>query len=285
MPISGANNHSSRPTTLPPNDIPNISSLAVNKIPGQNNPSSGLVTNPGVLVGDYASAAFMGYLFGGNHDPTPGQIVSTCKSNRKAAQEILSQLHCFNEMFPNGGKAEPTVVNQSLKDFTANGTEPFMAIELLKYGDVAHCPHHDFESLCWLLLWMVIRNTKHIHPYKADACSVVFGDVASKSGSLMHKAPLRSDTPLYSVLEAFRKLVLDQNPGKPIELVITFRDEEFEDDEADNGGVTGANPPRYIRFKDLRRILRGAVAHELSPAVPVRWPQPDDPALHLVPRP
>ena len=52
-----------------------------------------------------------------------------------------------------------------------------MAIELLNLipgHKVVHRVHHDLESFYWVLVWIVLRHTKHTHPEGKDACRVTF---------------------------------------------------------------------------------------------------------------
>ncbi|KAI0763861.1 hypothetical protein BD413DRAFT_483568 [Trametes elegans] len=54
------------------------------------------------------------------------------------------------------------------------GTFYFMAYEILSSEPTVHSGHHDLESIYWVLLWIVLRHTKHSHPLGQKACSVVF---------------------------------------------------------------------------------------------------------------
>ncbi|KAI0763857.1 hypothetical protein BD413DRAFT_616175 [Trametes elegans] len=65
------------------------------------------------------------------------------------------------------------------------GTFYFMAYEILKSRPTTvHSGHHDLESIYWVLVWIVLRHTKHSHPLGQKACSEVFvmpGDSTSVS--------------------------------------------------------------------------------------------------------
>ncbi|RPD54995.1 hypothetical protein L227DRAFT_533745 [Lentinus tigrinus ALCF2SS1-6] len=41
------------------------------------------------------------------------------------------------------------------------GTFYFMALELLSSACMLHEVHHDLESFCWVLLWVILRHTNH----------------------------------------------------------------------------------------------------------------------------
>ncbi|KAJ7171648.1 hypothetical protein C8R43DRAFT_1120036 [Mycena crocata] len=123
-------------------------------------------------------------------------------------------LAAFNEMFPERAKADRLYENieKSLKDIT--GTPQFMAIEVMKAdANTTHGPHHDLESFYWLLVWMILRHTKHIHPDKARAYTYLF-DATSKMGWIRYDSPLDQSTQyaLWSLTEGLRLAVDAQNP-------------------------------------------------------------------------
>ncbi|KAJ7211291.1 hypothetical protein GGX14DRAFT_624161, partial [Mycena pura] len=82
-------------------------------------------------------------------------------------------LRNFNKLFPEREKQKSRydTLDKSLKDMT--GTFPFVAIETIR-NTVAHGPHLDLESFYWLLIWMILQHTEHVHGDGAMACSRLF---------------------------------------------------------------------------------------------------------------
>ncbi|KAJ7628668.1 hypothetical protein FB45DRAFT_867675 [Roridomyces roridus] len=76
---------------------------------------------------------------------------------------------------------------KSLKSFT--GTFEFMAVEILEAQNPnlkdhpCHELRHDLESTYWLLVSIVLRNTKHSHSLRQHACQHVLGQ-SGTSGKL-----------------------------------------------------------------------------------------------------
>ncbi|KAH9915721.1 uncharacterized protein B0H18DRAFT_1040196 [Fomitopsis serialis] len=100
------------------------------------------------------------------------------------------------------------------------GTLFFMALRIIR-GGIVHEARHDLESFYWLLLWIVLRHTRHNHPKGARACEAVFdGDdddtCISKKNSWLnsldpHIGPrlvVIGNMPLTTLLEDFRVLCL-----------------------------------------------------------------------------
>ncbi|KAH9940653.1 hypothetical protein B0H21DRAFT_893563 [Amylocystis lapponica] len=57
------------------------------------------------------------------------------------------------------------------------GTLQFMSIVFLDLRpgeNVVHLVQHDLESFYWVLMWIVLRHTRHKHPLGADACQRLF---------------------------------------------------------------------------------------------------------------
>ncbi|KAJ7171629.1 hypothetical protein C8R43DRAFT_1058629 [Mycena crocata] len=122
-------------------------------------------------------------------------------------------LAAFNELFPERAEADRLYENieKSLKDIT--GTPQFMAIEVMKAdANTTHRPHHDLESFYWLLVWMILRHTEHIHP-RARAYTYLF-DATAKKGWIRGISPLDQSTnyALYSLMEGLTIAVEGQNP-------------------------------------------------------------------------
>ncbi|KAH9940673.1 hypothetical protein B0H21DRAFT_824728 [Amylocystis lapponica] len=66
-------------------------------------------------------------------------------------------------------------VSNELKERT--GTLLFMAIAFLnlKGEEVVHFVQHDLESFYWVLVWIVLRNTRYTHPDSPTTCDMLFG--------------------------------------------------------------------------------------------------------------
>ncbi|KAJ7037782.1 hypothetical protein C8F04DRAFT_1091509 [Mycena alexandri] len=128
-------------------------------------------------------------------------------------------LRNFESWFP-GRKDEQDQyknIDKSLKDIT--GTLPFMAIQILDNENMAesdrvsHQPCHDLESIYWLLVWMILRHTKHTHPAGALACSQLFDPTGtlSKRGWSTWRTPVNPQLPLFELVEGLREQVSAQN--------------------------------------------------------------------------
>ncbi|KAI0648606.1 hypothetical protein C8Q79DRAFT_1007195 [Trametes meyenii] len=100
------------------------------------------------------------------------------------------------------------------------GTHHFIAIELhYPRTNVPHDLNHDLESFFWVLIWIVLRHTRHIHPYGCSACDTVFvtesdNDTLARGMKLSFAIDIRSvrvlhDGPLSTLLNKFRDLVLE----------------------------------------------------------------------------
>lgn len=102
------------------------------------------------------------------------------------------------------------------------GTFYFFAMALLQGkhimkmdNTVIHSVHHDLESFYWVLLWIVLRHTKH-NIVVQDPCQVAFeyGDDQAarnaKRGWIMDyddKLKVLHNEPLTTLLEEFRQLI------------------------------------------------------------------------------
>ncbi|KAJ7039926.1 hypothetical protein C8F04DRAFT_996420 [Mycena alexandri] len=147
----------------------------------------------------------------------------------------LEGLKNFNTWFPERKNEQDqyTDVDKSLKDMT--GTLPFMAIQILdprKRGD--HGPHHDLESIYWLLVWMILRHTKHNHSDGAFACSKLFdlANFTTKRGWSNDPTPIEDiQSPLFRLAERLRDMVYLQNQPEqrsefssaPARVLITYK--------------------------------------------------------------
>ncbi|KAJ7035615.1 hypothetical protein C8F04DRAFT_513306 [Mycena alexandri] len=111
-------------------------------------------------------------------------------------------------------------IDKSLKGLT--GTFPFMAIQRLEKEDTAHEARHDLESLYWLLIWVILRYTAHIHSDGQFACHELFGANPKKAATLKRDwlnqdIPLSNiDSPLYILASTLQYTVLLQNPIIPV---------------------------------------------------------------------
>ncbi|KAJ7171587.1 hypothetical protein C8R43DRAFT_19730 [Mycena crocata] len=124
-------------------------------------------------------------------------------------------LAAFNQLFPERAEADQLYENieKSLKDIT--GTPQFMAIEIMQAdATTTHGPHHDLESFYWLLVWMILRHTEHIHPDRARAYTYLF-DATAKMGWIRQRTPINPLTSplLLKLTERLRRSVAIQNPG------------------------------------------------------------------------
>ncbi|KAJ6536565.1 hypothetical protein DFH09DRAFT_1369364 [Mycena vulgaris] len=118
----------------------------------------------------------------------------------------------FMKNFPERVEANVDVA-KSLKDMT--GTFPFMAIEVM--GNTStHGPHHDLESVYWLLIWMVLRHTKHTHSAGSLACNKLFdpADNDMKIAWLQKSTPIdHANVAFYFLVNSLRNAVRFQNPA------------------------------------------------------------------------
>ncbi|KAJ7601576.1 hypothetical protein DFH06DRAFT_1117110 [Mycena polygramma] len=106
-------------------------------------------------------------------------------------------------------------IDKSLKDLT--GTFVFMAIQILE-DQVVHEPKHDLESFYYLLIWMILRHTPSDSQVdKPRACHLLFDNPAQaplKKDWVGKPSPFVDGSPLYDIADAFRELVMQQNPSK-----------------------------------------------------------------------
>ena len=110
-----------------------------------------------------------------------------------------------------------SVVWNWLELMFSQGTLQFMAIELLDLipgQKVVHRVHHDLESFYWVLVWIVLRHTKHTHPKGADACRSTFppdneNDARAHKQSWFHDPQLEveGNGPLTALLANLHELV------------------------------------------------------------------------------
>lgn len=131
-----------------------------------------------------------------------------------------------------------------------------MAIQILKNDGVSHQPHHDLESIYWLLVWMILRHTKHTHSDGQLACSNLFDPtgITTKQGWSALPTPLDTKSQLFRLAQGLRRAVLLQNLAPRIE------DDPFDDSPG----------PVFITYEAFRRVFEAALAEE--------WPT-DDAAL------
>ncbi|KAJ7163075.1 hypothetical protein C8R46DRAFT_334108 [Mycena filopes] len=137
------------------------------------------------------------------------------------AEFIDKGLENFQTWFPERKDEEAKYIaaDRSLKDMT--GTIPFIAIAIMDNATakepVVHGSHHDLESVYWLLVWMILRHTKHSHPKKDLACSTIFdGSVETKSGWVSRPTPVPdTNEPLFELTDRLRdKVWLQSLPPK-----------------------------------------------------------------------
>ncbi|KAF7316461.1 hypothetical protein MIND_00165100 [Mycena indigotica] len=121
----------------------------------------------------------------------------------------------FNEVFVTPGsnrlKASWEEIKETLKEMT--GTFAFMAIAILEERGERHDTVHDLESVYWVLIWLILRHTKHSHPHGANACHNLY-DAPESSGKLQwlnsgpSTAPLPDkETPLHKLLLEMARMV------------------------------------------------------------------------------
>ncbi|KAF7296516.1 hypothetical protein HMN09_01058500 [Mycena chlorophos] len=103
----------------------------------------------------------------------------------------MTQAGCenFNKWFPNRDRAIWEESKTHLLEWT--GTFWFMAIQIIDANmrrsaaapvqpqTLRHDHCHDLESVYWVLLWLILRHTKHTHPMADDACQHVFDHVGA----------------------------------------------------------------------------------------------------------
>ncbi|KAJ7039919.1 hypothetical protein C8F04DRAFT_1085325 [Mycena alexandri] len=175
----------------------------------------------------------------------------------------------FENWFPgrNDEQDQHKDVDKSLKDIT--GTLPFMAIQILnnetmaESDRVSHQPHHDLESIYWLLVWMILRHTNHTHSDGPLACSKLFDPtgITTKQGWSALRTPVDSKSRLFRLAQRLRKAVWLQN------LEPTMEDDPYDDE----GPV-----PVPITYKVFRDIFDAELAAPgwptNDPMIPFRVP-------------
>ncbi|KAJ7267440.1 hypothetical protein C8J57DRAFT_365997 [Mycena rebaudengoi] len=136
-------------------------------------------------------------------------------------------LENFNKLRGYDGKVSPEgyqLINKGLKDLT--GTFAFLAIQILEAstkGGIAHEACHDLESFYWLLTWMILRHTAHVHYDENLACHELFDARTDKQAAVrkanwitqltpLPKLPLLGLVGLRHLAEALRRMVELQNP-------------------------------------------------------------------------
>ncbi|KAJ7062916.1 hypothetical protein C8F01DRAFT_1251715 [Mycena amicta] len=120
----------------------------------------------------------------------------------------------FEGAFPDRKQIDPERVAKNLKKFT--GTLPFMALEFLRNPATqpVHGPHHDLESIFWVLLWGIVRYTDHDHPDGDGACDAIFSSAKDKDRFFRKKVPLPKDSPAMQELGSILMLWVErQNPS------------------------------------------------------------------------
>ncbi|KAH9930097.1 uncharacterized protein B0H18DRAFT_1147619 [Fomitopsis serialis] len=106
------------------------------------------------------------------------------------------------------------------------GTLYFMAIEIL-LTFVAHDVNHDLESFFWLLLWAVLRYTRHTHHSSCQLFLSVFDaqDATSSAAkkSLFLNRPMfweiRDNKPLTTLIRKFKTLCHRAQPGDSLDII------------------------------------------------------------------
>ncbi|KAI0363870.1 hypothetical protein BV20DRAFT_83565 [Pilatotrama ljubarskyi] len=132
-----------------------------------------------------------------------------------------------DEGYASSSSASPlqTAENANSSHKERTGTYYFMAFEILRgvtSGPTVHHIHHDLESFYWVLLWVVLRHTKHDHPKGQHACTQVFkfGDDSESSAMKRDwivdqaRAPLgiADNEPLSTLLADLSDIVGDNFP-------------------------------------------------------------------------
>ncbi|KAJ7695795.1 hypothetical protein B0H17DRAFT_1329561 [Mycena rosella] len=173
-------------------------------------------------------------------------------------------LEMFDHAFPGRTQANAHYqeLNKSLKDMT--GTPPFMAIKIMD-NSAAHGPHHDLESVYWLLVWMVLRHTKHSHNDGSSACGNLFDSTrnALKVAWLQTLTPIADrKSSLYGLVDNLRVAVAGQNPGNMA--LVTPDDDDVPDE---NTGVKLTHPVVLKFFDQWLRSTRWAMDDAALPFV------------------
>ncbi|KAJ7465249.1 hypothetical protein FB451DRAFT_1402951 [Mycena latifolia] len=185
-------------------------------------------------------------------------------------------LNNFIEWFKERAEASKNYndIDKSLKDVT--GTFPFMAIEIIANA-ATHGPHHDLESVYWLLIWMLLRHTKHNHVRGSLACGRLFDSPGEdmKVSWIRNPTPIENTTgPLYLLAESLRKAVFHQNPAK---LGATFVDP---DDSTDSDGSDDDDTVLVVKPLTYKKVLK-FFSKKLKSK---KWPQLDGAFPFVVPR-
>ncbi|KAJ7439811.1 hypothetical protein B0H11DRAFT_555038 [Mycena galericulata] len=185
------------------------------------------------------------------------------------AEFTAAGLTNFKAWFPERQAENNMYVNidKSLKDMT--GTLPFMAIAIIK-NTTTHDAHHDLESFYWLLIWMILRHTRHTDPNGRLGCSSVFDPpgTVTKLGWIQGATPI-AESALFTLAEQLRAGTIDQNPTKRI----TKRRPPGNNAAATARTTTNAVDPLTYEFV-LYSFLEAIESED--------WPTPDDPALKFV---
>ncbi|KAJ7465241.1 hypothetical protein FB451DRAFT_1561595 [Mycena latifolia] len=181
-------------------------------------------------------------------------------------------LNNFIEWFKERAEASNNYndIDKSLKNVT--GTFPFMAIEIIANA-ATHGPHHDLESVYWLLIWMLLRHTKHNHIRGSLACGHLFDSPGDemKRGWLQSTTPIENPTgPLYRLVEKLREGVYRQNPTKfagPVD-----PDDSTDSDDGDVVPVV----KQHLTYKKVLKIFSKKLKS-------TKWPQSDGALPFVVP--
>ena len=99
-----------------------------------------------------------------------------------------------------------------------------MAIEILRF-EITHEARHDLESFYWLLVFILLRHTKHGHPRGNAAFGSLFAVsdwdhlAMTKSGWIRNTIPplvIPGNTPLNELLEDFRDALEFNHPTRRV---------------------------------------------------------------------
>ncbi|EJF59159.1 hypothetical protein DICSQDRAFT_89632, partial [Dichomitus squalens LYAD-421 SS1] len=166
------------------------------------------VSTGNILISERAEERFRGFL----HDFDYSSMTKEMPPPLDDSDPCTDPLLCMAEVCD----------DDDLKERT--GTYYYMSYDLLETEDCVHSVHHDLESFYWVLLWIILRHTKHdfkITRNQPNPCAAIFqfgddqGAANTKRGWLTKPRSfvltVEDNKPLTDLLHAFRMLIFRTN--------------------------------------------------------------------------
>ncbi|TBU56634.1 hypothetical protein BD310DRAFT_854586 [Dichomitus squalens] len=166
------------------------------------------VSTGNILISERAEERFRGFL----HDFDYSSMTKEMPPPLDDSDPCTDPLLCMAEVCD----------DDDLKERT--GTYYYMSYDLLETEDCVHSVHHDLESFYWVLLWIILRHTKHdfkTTKNQPNPCAAIFqfgddqGAANTKRGWLTKPRSfvltVEDNKPLTDLLHAFRMLIFRTN--------------------------------------------------------------------------